>query len=190
MTHHDHTQTLRAATDGDEDALAALVRAYHDRVYRFGVAVCHNRFDADDAVQEAFIKLARRPDVAQQAPSSVLGWLLAVVRTTCAKLMRPFARERRALGARIEIGDAEELGDPMDPQRASERFELVRAVQAAIAALPPAYREVIILRDLEGLSGEETSTMLDVELSTVKTRLHRGRAMLREVLATTTQELP
>lgn len=174
-----HNLQLRAAAAGDDEALAALISAYHDRVYRFGVAVCHDRFDADDAVQEAFIKLARRPDVIE-APGA-LGWLLRVVKTTCAKLMRPFARERRALGDRVQ--DASQLpAEQLGPQQLMERFELVGAVHDAIAKLPPLYREVIVLRDLEGLSGEQTCAALGVELPAMKTRLHRARVMLREAL--------
>jgi RNA polymerase sigma-70 factor, ECF subfamily len=181
----DHHPQLRSAASGDDEALAALVRDYHDRVYRFGVAVCHDRFDADDAVQEAFIKLARRPDV--MANPGALGWLLRVVRTTCIKLMRPFARERRALGERSD----DPIAAPGDPQQLMERWELVRAVHDAISQLPPLYREVLILRDLEGLSGEQTCAALGIELPAMKTRLHRARAMLRNTItATTHQETP
>ena len=166
-----------AAAHGDDQALAALVRTYHDRVYRFGLRVCRDAFDADDAVQEAFVRLARRPDV--QHDQSALSWLMSVVRNACLRLLRPFVRERRQLSAELD----EDVEAPvLDPERALERFRLVQSVHAAIAALPPAYREVLILRDLEGLSGEETRRALGLELATMTTRLLRARAALKKSL--------
>jgi RNA polymerase sigma-70 factor (ECF subfamily) len=176
MTAHVHANTLEAAARGDDDALAALVRLHHDRVYRFGLRVCRDGFDADDAVQEAFVKLATRRDVI--ADRGALSWLLTVVRNTCLHLLRPFRRERRVLGERME---ADELPvAELSPDAALERWQLVRSVHAAIAELAPPYREVLVLRDLEGLTGEETCAALGLETATMKTRLHRARALLRE----------
>ena len=167
-----------AAARGDDEALGTLVRAYHDRVYRYGVRVCRDAFDADDAVQEAFTKLARRPDV--QRDKGALSWLMTVVRRTCMRLLRPFARERKHLGERAEVDDVVSAGS--DPEAALDRWELVHRVHAAIASLERPYREVLVLRDLEGLSGEETCAALGLPLAAMKTRLHRARAQLREAL--------
>jgi RNA polymerase sigma-70 factor (ECF subfamily) len=167
---------LERARAGDVDALDVLVRTYHDRVYRFGLRACRNAFDADDAVQEAFIKLARRPDVVRDP--GALSWLMTVVRNACARMLRPFSGGRHATAA---IADAGQLPDEgLSPEAAIERWQLVHAVHEAIARLEPLYREVIILRDLEGLTGEQVSEMLDVPQATMKTRLHRARQMLRE----------
>lgn len=83
MSDHDdhHGDRVAAAARGDDEALALLVRAHHDRVYRFGLRVCRDGYDADDAVQEAFSKLATRPDVARDP--SALFWLFCVVRHAC-----------------------------------------------------------------------------------------------------------
>lgn len=175
-----HQRVLTAAAGGDDEALASLMRAYHDRVYRFGVRVCRDGFDADDAVQEAFTKLARRPEVARDA--GVLLWLLAVVKNACLRMLRPFVRERRSLGQRLEDADEAE-SETLDPEVALERWQLVQAVHAAIAKLARPHREVLIMRDVEGLSGEETCASLGLELSTMKTRLHRARAELRTELS-------
>lgn len=171
-----------AAARGDDDALALLVRTYHDRVYRFGVRVCRDRFDAEDAVQEAFSKLSRRPEVVRDP--SALSWLMTVVRNACQRLMRPFLRQRRALGEAIQSSaEFEELPSEIaDPQRALERWEVVRAVHAAIAQLDRPAREVLVMRDLEGLSGAETCAALGLELAAMKTRLHRARTQLRKAL--------
>jgi len=158
-----------------------VVRAYHDRVFRFGRRVCRDGIDAEDAVQEAFARLATRPEVTRDA--SALSWLMTVVRNACLRMLRPVARQRR-LGDRVD--DVESVaGTQPDAHEALERWELVRAVHAAIAQLEPPYREVLVLRDLEGLSGDETCAALDLPLATMKTRLHRARTQLRIALAGT-----
>jgi RNA polymerase sigma-70 factor (ECF subfamily) len=174
-----HDATLEAALGGDDAALALLVRAYHDRVYRFGVRVCRDPSDAEDAVQEAFFQLSRRPDV--QRDAGVLAWLFVVVRRACLRLLRPFQRQRVHLGERDEEADPTSL-DP-GPEAALERWRLVHAVHAALAALPAEQREVIVLRDLEGLAGDEVSARLGLSEAAMKSRLHRARAMVRAALA-------
>ena len=95
-------------------------------------------------------------------------------------MLRPFLRERGALGER---GGTEEVVSPLlDPQQILERWELAQSVHAAIAALPRRYREVVVMRDLEGLSGEETCQALGLEPAAMKTRLHRARQRLRELM--------
>lgn len=179
-----------AAAAGDDEALIVLVRTYHDRVYRFGLRACRDGFDADDAVQEAFVKLARRPDVV--AGATPLAWLLTVVRNACARMLRRLLGERRALGERVDA-DALELdgagraypdggAEVLDAERALERFELVERVHEAISTLAPRLREVLVLRDIEGLSGEATCAALGLAPAAMKTRLHRARAALREAI--------
>jgi RNA polymerase sigma-70 factor (ECF subfamily) len=179
MTGGGHADLTAAAARGDDEALAALVRAYHDRVYRFGLRVCRDGYDTDDAVQEAFTKLAKRPEV--MGDPGALSWLLTVVRNACLRMLRPLVRERRPLGEQLE----EDTGlppDALDPQQALKRWELIHSVHAAIADLACTYREVLILRDLEGLPGEQTCQDLGLEQATMKTRLHRARAQLHEAL--------
>ena len=174
----EHTVTLRAAAGGDDVALAAVVRLYHDRVYRFGLRVCRDGFDADDAVQHAFIQLSRRPDVVEHR--GTLSWLIQVVRTQCLRLLRPLQRDRRKLGERADPDDAPSPNE--GPESALQRWELVRQVHEAIARLDRPYREVLVLRDLEGLSGAETCEALALESSVMKVRLHRARQMLRKTI--------
>jgi RNA polymerase sigma-70 factor (ECF subfamily) len=172
-------RALAADACHDDEALARLMREYHDRVYRFGMRVCRDGFDADDAVQEAFTKLARRPDVAR-APSA-LSWLLSVVRNACLRMLRPFARERRTLGERIADADAVPT-EALDPEAALARWQLCRAVHDAIATLDGPQREALILRDLEGLSGQQAAETLGLTEAAMKTRLHRARAEVRRAL--------
>jgi len=176
---NDKVSELARAACRDDEALALLVRAYHHRVHRFGLRACRDGFDADDAVQEAFSKLAERPDVARDP--SALSWLLSVVRHACMRLVRPFRRERLRLGERIEDVDRVP-SEALDAEGALERWQLVRAVHGAIATLDKSSREVLVLRDIEGLSGPETCVALGLTQAAMKTRLHRARAELRREL--------
>ncbi|WP_394823808.1 RNA polymerase sigma factor [Pendulispora albinea] len=180
MTEGARSDIAIAAAYGNDEALAVLVRTYHDRVYRFGLRVCRDGYDADDAVQEAFIKLAKRPDVAQDP--SALSWLMSVIRNTCRRMLRPFVRQRRSsrLESLDETGAA--VSEHANPHEALERWELVRTVHSAIASLDRPYREVLVMRDLEGLTGRETCQALGLDVATMKTRLHRARTRLREEL--------
>lgn len=178
MDANGHAIVLQRAREGDPVALDHLVRTYHDRVYRFGMRTCRDGFDADDAVQEAFIKLARRPDV--MTDPGVLSWLFTVVKNTCMRLLRPFVRERRALGASVEADEVPT--NQLAPDVALERYRLVHAVHDAIATLAPEAREVLLLRDLEGLTSEETANALGITEVAMKSRLHRARVAVRAQL--------
>ncbi len=164
---------LLAAAQGDNEALTALVRAYHDRVYRFGRRVCRDGAEAEDAVQEAFLTLSRRPDVVRHP--GALSWLMTTVRNTCVRLLRPFARRQRL--AQLELPEV-----ALDVESALARWELVRAVHEILAGLEASAREVLVLRDLEGLSGEEVAESLGLTVPAMKTRLHRARNQVRVAL--------
>jgi len=167
---------LELSIAGDDEALRELVRLYHDRAYRFGRKVCRDGFDADDAVQMAFIVLARRPDV--QRSDGVLLWLYTVVRNACTAMLRPLAiRLREPLSGNREALDVPDTA--LTPEAALERFELVSQVHAAIAELDVDSRAVLVLRDIEGLSGEETAARLHLAPAAMKTRLHRARLAVR-----------
>ena len=96
-------------------------------------------------------------------------------------MLRPFARERRALGERLADGEAVP-SSALDPQAALEQWQLVHAVHQAIAGLARPYREVLVMRDLEGLSGQQACAALGLTEATMKTRLHRARQDLRAAL--------
>jgi RNA polymerase sigma-70 factor (ECF subfamily) len=177
-TAHAHARLLDAAAHGDDAALTSLVQLHHDRVYRFGLRVCRDPFDADDAVQEAFVKLSARPDVV--ADPGALSWLMSVVRNACTRLLRPFRRERRMLGERTD--DVDVPSDALSPEAALSRWQLVGAIDAAIAELAEPDRAVLVLRDLEGLNGPATCATLGIGTAAMKTRLHRAREMLRAIV--------
>jgi RNA polymerase sigma-70 factor (ECF subfamily) len=175
-----HQEILRAAALGDDRALECLVRAYHDRVYRFGVRVCRDPFDADDAVQEAFVALARRPDVV--ADPGALSWLMTTIRNACRRMVGSFLRARVSLEERAAESEAATSAQ-LDPEAALERWRLVHLVHRAIAALERPYREVLVLRDVEGQPAEDVCAALGLSTAAMKSRLHRARVMVRERVA-------
>lgn len=170
-----HDATLTAAVNGDDAALGALVRLYHARLWRFGRRVCRDDFDADDAVQEAFVKLARAPNVQREA--GVFAWLVTVVKHACLRFLRRAGMVRRRLGQEVP-GDAEPDA-ALTQEESLERYRLGELVRDAIAELEPPLRAVVILRDIEGLSGPEVCAALGLSEAAMKSRLHRGRAELR-----------
>ena len=99
--------------------------------------------------------------------------MFKVVRRACLRLLRPFARERRTLGERIEDPQTAP-STARNPQAALEHWRMVHAVHQAIAGLARPYREVLVMRDLEGLTGDETCVALGLTEATMKTRLHRA----------------
>src|SRR5262245_45086040 len=135
-----------------------------------------NRADAEEVAQEVFLRVHR--SVAQfRGESKLSTWLYAIASRVClnrlaAGRVRPIPVDSEDLLVRLESGD-------MGPGEQLERGELEAALQRAIADLPDERRIVVVLRDLEGLTYEEIAEALDLELGTVRSRLHRARAELK-----------
>ena len=174
----DHDTIVRRACAGDDAALDQLVALYHDRVYRYGRAVCRDT-DLDDAVQEAFLALTRSR-ASFRGDAGIGTWLFTAVRNACRQLLRPVARRRRVLGEEAGLDALDDLATPeLGPEELAERDELVALVQQALAQVDADHREILVLRDLEGRSGPETAAALGLSIDAMKSRLHRARAALR-----------
>ena len=178
MTNGGHGFVLSAAVGGDEQALRTLVRTYQEQLRRFGRRTCRDQLDSDDVVQEAFLKLARRPDV--QRDPGVLSWLFTVVKNACLRLSRKMGIRHLQLTARL--ADDESGASAPSPEEALERFRIAECIHAAIARLDHPYREVVILRDLEGIPGPQVCESLGISEAAMKSRLHRARETLRATL--------
>ncbi|HET9599820.1 MAG TPA: sigma-70 family RNA polymerase sigma factor [Anaeromyxobacteraceae bacterium] len=176
----------RAAARGDRASFARLVELHKRVVYGLCVRLLGDREEARDAAQETFVRAwtaMSTYDTAQPfAP-----WLLRIARNHCIDLARrriPAARKVE-LDAAPEEGERRELADdavaPADV--ALEQAEVARGLGAAVAALPPNYREVIHLFHVEHMSYKDIAATLEVPIGTVMTWLHRARARLREALA-------
>ncbi|HSK78728.1 MAG TPA: sigma-70 family RNA polymerase sigma factor [Thermoanaerobaculia bacterium] len=168
---------LAAARAGDPEALDALLRQYQPRIYRFGLQMCRDEEDAKDVLQETLFAAARSLR-GFQGLSSLSTWLYSIARGFCVKKRRrsKFAPEEEVS---LDPGSlaVPDPGPPVDETLAHREVE--RAVEAAIRALRPAYREVLLLRDVEGLTAPEVAEVLGLRVEAVKSRLHRARAEVR-----------
>jgi RNA polymerase sigma-70 factor, ECF subfamily len=170
-------EVLERAKSGDAVAMETLLAELAPRVQRFGARLCGNPHDADDVLQETLLSVARHlPEF--EGRSSLAGWVFALARSAC-------VRRRRGLknAAPVSESDAPEPRDPgaSPEQRASNR-ELLDVLLATLASLPVEAREVILLRDVEGLSAAESAAALGISTQALKSRLHRARTALRERL--------
>jgi RNA polymerase sigma factor (sigma-70 family) len=158
----------------------AIVVEHSARVYRLAYRLTGNQHDAEDLTQEVFVRVFR--SLSTYTPGTFEGWLHRITVNLFLDQMR--RRQRIRIDA---IGpDAESLpseASDLQPERGYEQANLDRDVQRALDALPPGYRAAVVLCDIEDLSYEEIAVTLGVKLGTVRSRIHRARAMLRRSLA-------
>jgi RNA polymerase sigma-70 factor (ECF subfamily) len=176
---------IDAARSGDRGALEALLDRHQRRVYRFGLRMCRDPEDAKDVLQETLLAVARGLKDFRGA-ASVSTWLYTIARSFCIKKRRrsKFAPEVEASLESEEGGLARHIADPArsaDESLSSRQVEEV--LQQAIGALAPMYREVLVLRDVEGLTAPEVAEVLGIRVEAVKSRLHRARAAVRQAVA-------
>ena len=178
-------QLVRAATAGDARALRRLLDLLSGPIYRFGRGFCRDRHDAEDVMQEVLVSLTRSlPKF--RGDSSLATWAYTVARNACARQRRKGVHEPARVESLEGGGDRAALQVPdraADPQRALERRELRTAIEGAIAGLPRSQQEVLVLRDVEGLTAAQVGHILGLNERAVKARLHRARVTLRERLA-------
>jgi RNA polymerase sigma-70 factor (ECF subfamily) len=156
-----------------------VVRHHSARVYRLAYRLTGNRHDAEDLTQEVFVRVFR--SLSSYQPGTFEGWLHRI--TTNLFLDQVRRKQRIRFDALAEDADDRLPSTDMGPERAYEHRNLDDDVQRALDALPPDFRAVVVLCDIEGLSYEEIAATLGVKLGTVRSRIHRGRAQLREALA-------
>ena len=175
-------ELLRAVRNGDREATEALLVRHGPMVLRFARSMCSNPTDAEDVAQEALIAAARA--LTEVREDAALGsWLYAVTRSFCGKSRRRRKGQPQETTPVVPEGPAQLQGGEGDPEGAASGRELAAALQLAIRALDPKLRAVVLLRDMEGLSAPEVAEALGLEIATVKTRLHRGRAAFRARIA-------
>lgn len=183
---HDDDALLARARAGDREAFSALAAAHREVVYRAAWWILKDQDDALDATQEALLRAFRfLPGFDGRAP------FRAWVRRIAARVaLDRLARRKRDRADALPEGDL--VGDPRDEAvgAALEREERRRLVREAIETLPPAQREAVLLRDVEGLSYEEIAAALGIPKGTVMSRLFYGRATLKKTLARALGERP
>ncbi|HVP69330.1 MAG TPA: sigma-70 family RNA polymerase sigma factor [Anaeromyxobacteraceae bacterium] len=176
----------RSAAQGRRDAFAALVEEHKRAVYGLCLRLLSDPEEARDAAQEAFARAFAALEGFDPA-QSFAPWILRIARNHCLDVLRRRipARAKVELDATQEDGAAIDLPDPQAARgdEALERSQARQALGAAVAALPPNYREVVHLFHVEQLSYKEIAEAMGVPMGTVMTWLHRARSQLRESLA-------
>jgi RNA polymerase sigma-70 factor (ECF subfamily) len=156
-----------------------IVTEHSARVYRLAYRLTGNAHDAEDLTQEVFVRVFR--SLHTYTPGTFEGWLHRITTNLFLDQARRKSRIRfDALGDDADARLSSRLPTP-DAEYVDRGFD--DDVEAALAQLPPDFRAAVVLCDVEGLSYEEIATVLDVKMGTVRSRIHRGRAMLRDSLA-------
>ncbi len=188
----DERALVAASRDGDPAALEALVRSHQDRVYSFAMRMCRNVEDAKDILQDTFLGVIRSIREFREE-SKFSTWLYRIAANACLKKRRrgvhdPTPEQELSLDDLMPRPDADgrkpEIPDwSGDAERALLTGELSARMESAIDKLPKDYKIVLVLRDVEGLSAEETAQAVGLSVPAVKSRLHRARVFVRRELA-------
>lgn len=176
-------ELIRRTADGDAEAFAALYRRRRPDIYRFSLHMTANPAVAEDVVQDVFLTVMRDADRFDAGRATVVAWLCGIARN--------HLRQRLARDSRLEPMERDD--DPgadtvvVEPGALTDliRVERVEALRRAVQALPVRYREAVVLCDLQELSYQEAADALACAVGTVRSRLHRARALLASKLART-----
>jgi RNA polymerase sigma-70 factor (ECF subfamily) len=171
---------------GNSAAFGVLMRRYNRRLYRTARAILKDDGGAEDALQEAYVAAYRH--IGDFRGDAAIGtWLTRIVVNQALQALRKTRRERVVVPF-DETADAESLAEVADapggtPENLMLRAEMRRLIERKIDQLPESYRTVFMLREVEGMTVEETAAALDIPAATVRTRLFRAKVRLREALA-------
>lgn len=181
---------VRFMLKGDEEALTVLFRRRQGNIYRFTLHMSGSRSLAEDITQEVFMVLMRESETFDEARGSLNSFLLGIARNL---VRQKLSREQFYVSLSDNSSDAAiahglqtagELFDDLD------RNETIKSVRKAVLSLPERYREVVVLCDLQEMSYLEASCILNCAIGTVRSRLHRARALLLEKLQPVSEETP
>jgi len=176
-------QLIENAIEGDRAALSQLVKMYEQTVYNFAFKICRNKERAEHTMQETFLSMIKSLDQFS-GKAKLSTWLYTIVSNHCLMLARS-QKKYDYVNLENEEGLIEDkiVADwRFSPGKLTENSELKKLLDEAIEKLPPDYRIVFMLRDVEGLSTNETSEIVNLSVPAIKSRLHRARAFLRNEL--------
>ena len=182
----DELALVQAAKQGDVGAFEQLVKRYDRNIFRIAQHITQNREDAEDVVQDAFLKAYENLDQFQ-GNSKFYTWLVRIaVNESLMKLRRRKTSKTVSMDEDVETEEGSmprEFADwSPNPEQQYGQSELGDILRKTIQGLPTSFRTVFVLRDVEGLSTEETAEMLNLSIPAVKSRLLRARLQLRERL--------
>ena len=197
LSHRDDAQSAFAsligdAKAGDHAAMERLLMRAQEVAYRFSLLVCGHPEDAEDVMQDALLKTYQHVSRIED-PAAFRTWLYTTVRNACLMKRRrhvgePAHFESIDEGRRSEDGTAKPMERPDAARPADERMMdawIDRRLRKALHALPPTYRAIIVMREIDGLSTREVATVTGISEANVKQRLHRARVLLRRRLERT-----
>ena len=174
-------QWILSAQKGDHAAFEQLLLLYQQKLYHLALRTCGNPQDAEEAVQEAFLS-AWKNLPSFRGDSSFSTWLYRLTVNACNDLFR----KNKAAATLVALEDEESALQIPDlapgPEEQAQRKETQQSVQDALQQLSPEHRQVLLLRELQQLCYDEIAAVLDMDLGTVKSRIHRARNQLREIL--------
>lgn len=181
---------LQRLQDGEESAMADLAAAYSPKIQQLAFRYLRNKEDAEEVVQDVLYKVYRHVGEFR-GEAALSSWIYRITFNAAMSRLRSAsyqrAQEAKRAAAAQEDNTAQVLAEPADWSNIADeqllRSQLRRRLFRAVLALPAIYRAPVVLRDIQGMSTEEASAMLRVKDQTLKSRLHRGRLMLRKQLA-------
>lgn len=188
---HSDQALIERLQSGDDQAMAELVETYGSKVYQLAFRYLRNKEDAEEVVQDVLFKVYRKVG-AFRGDAALSSWIYRITFNTAMSRMRTVGYQQARRADRQEARETDEgttalTVEPADWSGMGDervlRAEMRREALRAILALPAIYRAPVVLRDLQGMSTEEASAVLKVKDQTLKSRLHRGRVILRKQLA-------
>jgi RNA polymerase sigma-70 factor (ECF subfamily) len=170
---------LRRAAKGDEDAFTVLYRRHQAAIYRFALRMTGNAWASEEIVQDVFMTLMREPKKYDAERAALAAYLYGIAHNRIMKHLERLPREV-ALDEQNENGSRGGAGviNAVTPMHWAEGQERIQQVRAAVLDLPMEFRETVVLCELEELSYEEASQRIGCPIGTIRSRLHRGRALL------------
>lgn len=181
----DEQKLILEAQAGSKKALAELVKRYEKTIYSFAFKICRNPDKAENTMQETFLSMVK--SLSQFDRKSKLStWLYRITANHCLMEYRKRKHEYVSIDDEDALISEESVADWKNvPSFSAENKELKIVLDNAIQKLSPEYRIVFLLRDVEGLSTEETGNITELSVPAVKSRLHRARAFLRKEISQT-----
>jgi len=178
----DEAELLEKARAGDAGAVEELLKRHERSIYRFGLRMCGNEDAAREVLQETLLAAFKKVR-AFRGDAALSTWLYQIARSFCVKQRRLHEGEPREHES-VESPAARDVAAPESPADArAHARQVAELIQAGLRSLSDDAREVLVLRDVEGLSAEEAAAVLDVSVPALKSRLHRARLALSTQLA-------
>ena len=181
-------QLIARLQSGDEEAVKELAARYSHRIFQMALRHMKNRQDAEEVTQDVLLKVYRKIG-RFRGDAALSSWIYRITFNTAMSRLRGHRAERAADQERDRTQAARRMGEERPavqqidwsrmPDEELLRSQMLEEVAAALAEIPEIYRVPVVLRDIEGLSTEEASTRLNLKDQTLKSRLHRGRLLLR-----------